>query len=394
MLAFTPPLYLFGVKYLGFNLSPVDPMCCIALPLTIIAAYGADALIQRMRTSQHSRAVVFATTGVFLAVLITVGLGVEYELAVRWDIVCATLVVTGLLAAQFDKPRPALLFAALVITGTYISFPLMLRQPPDQLPTTSPLVEMMRTNLPADSRYAVAMPGIFEMQPNINAPLGLPSLHSYNSLTSWPYHSLIKALGGEMVTYGRWNGSIWPDYDGAAFWMSNIALMLSPTAMGYGNLDYLGQVGQVHLHRVVNRMGCCIQVNISTTDIISKNVQIGDPRGMITYQPNKTLDQGDLIGFDVRSINQASLLLISQKYHQDWQARALTPSGWVEVKTALVNGTFQGVLLPEGTQKVQMQFKSVSRFAWIAHVFWLLILAALAIQAYRSRIRLPKGQDA
>ena len=61
-----------------------------------------------------------------------------------------------------------------------------------------------------------------------------------------------------------------------------------------------------------------------------------------------------------------------------------TASGWLEAKTIPVNGVFQGVLLPEGTQKVQLQFKPFVRFAWIAHVFWLLVLLVLAFQGMRA----------
>lgn len=293
-LAFIHPLYLCGVKYLGFNLSPVTPLGSIALPVTIITAYGADALIRRLQVNQYSWAVMLAAVGTGIGLLIAVSDGLTHGLMISWDVVVMTLAVVGLLAAQFDRTRPALLVAALVTVGTCISFPLMLRQEASQIVSTSPLVEKVRDNLAPDSRYAVVSPGLVVLPPNLNASLGLASVHSYNSLSSRRYHALINSLGGEVQTYGRWNGLILPDYSSTMFWMSNISLILSAKRLEHGNLEYLGQTGNIHLHRVVSRMGCCLQVT-PPTSMMPGDVQVMDPRSLLTRQPVKTVDQGDLL---------------------------------------------------------------------------------------------------
>ena len=69
---------------------------------------------------------------------------------------------------------------------------------------------------------------------------------------------------------------------------------------------------------------------------------------------------------------------MSQRFHRFWRARVLGDQGWSEAKTAAVNGVFQGVVLPEGTRKVELRFEPFSRFAWMAHAFWLVIATALA----------------
>lgn len=383
-LMFVHPFYVFGVKHLGFNLSRTNPIGMIMLPVTIIAAYGADALIRRTQMKQYSRAAMMAAGGTLLALTLAVAFGLALELFIRWGAVAMSLLVTGLLAAQFDRTRPALLVAALLAVASSISFPLMLRQDASLIVTSSPLVEKLRSNLPPDSRYAVAAPGLGVLPPNLNAAVGLASLHSYNSLSSRRYHTLIKALGGEVLTYGRWNGSISPDYGSAMFWMSNVALMLSASKLEHDNLDYLGKVGDVHLHRVISRMGCCLQVTLPPNSMTPDGITLADPRSLALHRPAKTLDKGDLLEFDVQG-SQSSLLILSQKFHRDWQAQVLTGSVWTEAKTVPVNEVFQGVLLPEGAQKLRLQFKPYVRFAWLAHVFWLLVLMALAYQALQSR---------
>jgi len=59
--------------------------------------------------------------------------------------------------------------------------------------------------------------------------------------------------------------------------------------------------------------------------------------------------------------------------------------GWSEAKTVPIHEVFQGVLLPEGTKKVYLQFNPLVRFAWIAHIIW---LVANVLQEFRMRIGL------
>lgn len=379
VLAFNPSMYLFGVKYLGLNLSPINPLYCVSLPLTLIAAYGADALIRRVSTREHSYAIVFATSASVAILLIAIGFGLTQKGEIRWERIVTTLAIVIFLAAQFDRIRPALLIAALVTTGSIISFPMMLRQEPTEIATSSKLVEMIRENLRNDSHYAVAYPGINELPANLNATLKLPSVHSYDSLSSQYYHTLLKVLRGNIYAYGRWNDSIAPNYNDAMLWMSNIAIMLSPSKLVDKNLDYLGQIGNVHLHRVISRMGCCQQVILSQENITHGGVKIENPKNLLMLSTKKIIDQGDLLEFDVQDENRTSLLILSQLFHNDWHAQLLTESGWVKGTTVPVNGVFQGVLLPERVQKVKIQFKPYVRFAWIAHVFWLVMLTVLIV---------------
>jgi hypothetical protein len=287
-----------------------------------------------------------------------------------------TLLVVGLLAAQFDRARPVLLFAALAVTGVYVSFPLLLRQSSAPQPTTSPLVETIRAELAPDSRFAIASPGLDVLLPNVNATLGLASVHTYNSLSSRRYQELIGALGGETRNHGQWNTSIAPDYAGAPFWMSNVSLMLAPERLDRENLEYLGATDGVHFHRVRDRMGCCLQVRYDRDDS-SAAVDLADPRGRVTHRATKTLDLGDALTIQVPDPSR-SLLVLSQRFHRYWKARALVSRGWIDAKTVPVNGVFQGVLLPEGTRTVELRFEPFARLAWIAHVFWLILGASSA----------------
>ena len=294
------------------------------------------------------------------------------------------LLVSGLLIAQYDKHRPLLLMMVVVSVLAMTSYPLMLKQDPEQIAMTSPLVEKIRENLPLGSRYAVAGPGISVLPPNLNATLGLSSVHSYNSLSSTRFHTLIKALGGEVQTYGRWNGSIAPDYSSPMFWMSNISFILSPSKLSHENLEALDVESVIYFYRVVSRMGESLQIPFSSPlDIDSKKFVIDDPRMLNHSNPTKVVDEGDVLEFEVTP-SAPSFFVLSQKFHRDWHARAYTNHEWQAVPTVEINGVFQGVLLPPGVNRVRLEFKPLVRYSWVAHVFWFLLLVLAGFKSWRS----------
>ncbi|HEY9878634.1 MAG TPA: hypothetical protein V6D29_09280, partial [Leptolyngbyaceae cyanobacterium] len=385
LFAFIHPLYVIGVKYLGFNLSRSTPLGSILLPLTIVVAHGANALIERNPTGKLSRSVGVAIACIFVVIAIGLGFSFYQGITVRWSIVLSLLVLAGLLTAQYRKTQPFLLLIALAMVLVSTSYPLMLRQAPDQIATTSPLVEKVRAHLPVGSRFAIATPGISFIQPNLNASLGLSSVHSYNSLSSTRYHTLIKALGGEMQTYGRWNGSISPNYNSPMFWMSNISLMLSPAQLSHENLEYLEKESGIYLYKVASRMGSSLQVLPPNIRMEADELDIADPRLLPRYSAPILSDLGDQLEVEVMPLEVPSVLVLSQKFHHNWQAQILVKSGWQSTKTVVVNEVFQGVLLPGNIQRVRLEFKPWARYAWIAHVFWLLLLMVLLVTEWQKR---------
>ena len=385
ILTFSRPLYELGARYLGFDLSPSLPLGSVMLPLVVITVFGADKLLGATQLEKRSRVVLSALVCIIAVIIISLGYGFFYGVGIRWGIVLISLVVVGLLAAQIDKSRFGLVIVALVIVTATVSFPLMLRQDPASIATTSPLVETVRRALSIGGRYAVADPGLPVLPPNLNATLGLASVHSYNSLSSRRYKTLLEELGGDARVFGRWNASISPDYGRAVFWMSNIGLILSPKRLSHGNLEYWGEESGVHLHKVISRMGDSIQATLQTS-IGTDGLHVADPRLLPRHTPAKLVDQGDLLEFGVMQ-GAASVLILSQKFHRDWQAQVFDQAGWRPAKTTVVNGVFQGVLLPKNSQQVRLEFKPYARYAWIAHVFWLLLLALLGFKTWHRKRR-------
>ncbi len=386
-LAFYHPLYLLAVQYLGFNLSPTNPLGTLLLPVTIIVAYGIDALLRGRNQSLHAQVALGTSIFCVIALATAIAFGLQQGYAIRWDACLLTTLVFFLLAAPWPRIRPIFLLMTLAIVGSYISFPLMLLQDPQAIATNSPLIEAIREDLPKHARFAIAEPGLEVLPPNLNASLDLPSIHTYNSLSSWRYHRLIESMGSEVSTYGRWNAAIAPDYNNSMFWMSNIALMLSPNPLNHPNLEYINRIGDVYLHRVKSRMKDTLQLSLSKELVSTDSLRPIDPRQFESEVAERIIDQGDRLTFSTVEQSRETLLLISQKFHRDWQAKALTSSGWQVTETIPVNGVFQGVLLPPGSQKVDLCFLPWVRFAWIAHLFWSMMLSIIAYQLLREKLK-------
>lgn len=379
--AFSHSLYIFAVKNLGFNLSRSNPLGSILLPITVLMAYGIHAFVTRLNSSERSFAVIFSVVMCFLIILIGLAFGIGSDLPIRWGMVLAMLIVLALLAFQCHRAQLVFLIGALVITMAMTSYPLLLRQTPENIAITSPLVEKLRANLSEGARFAVVSPNISLIGPNFNASLGLSSVHSYNSLSSKRYHHLIEELGGKVRSYGRWSTLISPDYSSVIFWMSNIALILSSTELSHENLAFLDKESEIYLYKVNSRMGESLQV--FSEQVGDEKIIIPDPRFLDTFSPIKRLDETDRLEFETRS-GLPSIFLLSQKFHRDWQAKVFTNTGWEVASLTEVNGVFQGVYLPSNTQRVRLEFRPFSRYMWIGHVFWCFMFVLLGVTCWRK----------
>lgn len=379
-LAMIHPLYLIGVKHLGFHLSRSTPLGSIALPATVIAAHGAESLARNARI--RTRGVLPAAAVVCVTLAFAVGFGRFQGLEIRWNAVAGAIPVVACCVAQFRSTRPWLLLAALICMGACISRPLMLRQDPSQIARTSPLVEAVRRHLPPGSRFAVVGTSISPLPPNLNAALELPSVHSYDSLSPKRYHTLIQALGGEVKTYGRWNDSISPDFDGDDFWMSNVGLVISTKGLNHPNLIHIEELAGLHLYRVLSRMGTCAQFAFSADTNEGDVARLPERQTRRRLAVERLEDHGDSALFQVAEAD-GSLLVLSQMYHRDWQAAALNGRTWEKAATLPVNGAFQGVALPPRVQRVALRFEPAARHAWMSHWFLAGLLVAVLLRSSR-----------
>jgi hypothetical protein len=385
---FSHSAYGFAVAHLGLGLSFSNPMYTALIPLAMLAAHGADALVagdggQRRRSLAMALAVVvLATTAAWAASLAT-GAG----LAPRWGyVVLAAAVVGGLaVAARWPRHATALLAVGAVVSVWAHGRELLLTQAPERIASTSPLVEDLRRALPPGGRYAF-VGELDPLQPNVNATVGLPSVHTYNSLSSRRYQALVEALGGTTSIHGRHNLAIAPHYGAPAAQLAGIAVVGSPRPLAHPALIELPSATPgVHLYRVGTYRGCCVRLPIAAAGPEPRL-----PPLMTADWDAATLrmDAGDRLELDLAPRPGAGVLVLSRAFHPQWRARGADAGGTHALRTLAADGIFLAGELPAGTRSVTVEFVPYSRLAWIAHVFFVVLAAWLAIRALaRRRVR-------
>lgn len=392
LLALVHPLYAFGVQYLGFNLSRSTPIGMLILPVTIILAFGIDAVSRAPSEVKNQTRAMIAAAFCLLSVVVGVIVGITSGVELRWKAVLVYLIFIGLLYLYAVKGKSGFLFAAVMISLAGQSYPLMLRQDPAQIVTTSALVQMVKDTLPEGARIAIVSPDIRVLPPNMTAGLGISSIHSYNSLSSRKYHSLIERIGGDVQTFGRRNSAVSPDYSSYDFWMNNIGVVLSSVKIVHPNLELVGIEAGLYLHTVKSRMNGSLQVLEGLETLAPGVVEIGDFMAMRNALPaKKTLNEGDIVEFQL-STDAPSTLVLSQKFHSDWKAFARRGENWEPIDTVVVNGVYQGIEVPDGVDYVRLSFRPLSRFGWVSNVFWgsLMIFLVFRNCFNRHSVRLEK----
>ena len=384
LLSFSHSLYAFGVDHLGFNLSRNNPLDSLLLPFTVIVAAGVDALVKRGATTKVVRSMMIASVVCFTAIILAVSFGLTRGAPIYWRAVFLMTVMIAMLAAQGPKTRVVSLIIAQGIVVFSTSAPLLLHQSPTNIASTSPLSETIRQYTSDGSRFAIVSPGIPILFPNLNASLGLSSIHSYDSLSPMRYHGLIEALGGEVVFYDRLNLSIAPDYSSSLFWMSNIGVVLSSVPLLRDNLALLGKVSGLLLYQVKSRMGEALLVEATANSSDANKLTIDDPRLIATSVPRSLVNVADATEVELTS-DAPSVLILSRKFHRDWKAFALVSGVWTPAATLEINGVFLGAKIPAGATRAQFEFLPWTRYEWVGHVFWLLMFAVVAFDIERRR---------
>ena len=397
VLVLSEPLYHFGVAHLGFGLSRSNPLAVAVLPMLWLAVYALDSVLRsKVSSATNAKAsqtgAVSARLTAFATCLAIVGCAFALAKTSGHAVDDIRVFLIGLSFLAFaglwsGYVAVAASVGVILAVGAY-GWPLLLIHNAASIRWTSPLVEAVRANLPEGSRYAWVTEPPMSLWPNVNATLGLATIHTYNSLSPKSYQALVRELGGEVLVYGRINTWINPPATSASLQLANIALFLSarPLPNKYGTP--LAAVGSVFIYRNDQRMGAWMNMPLSeATGDPSSGYRIEQPAQATRWVVERVRNDGDAQEFAM-TVTQPSLFVLSQKFHSQWIAEWRDGSEWHNASTVSVNGFFQGVIVPQGTQSVRISFRPWVRYAWCAHLFFAVAGIFIMLNfAWKSRSR-------
>lgn len=116
--------------------------------------------------------------------------------------------------------------------------------------------------------------------------------------------------------------------------------------------------------------------NIENNQIVFE----GDLNKHNELQVQQTVSFDDLKKFKLTPSNSQTILFVSQQYHPQWKA----VSNEKPLKTVLLNDFYQGVVIPPGTEEVQLQFKPYALWSWLPQLFFV-ALAIVPLVLYLKR---------
>lgn len=377
LLALWSPAYLFMVHHLGLHLSRCRCAWGILIPATVLAAFGIDAVLRggfRGRLWSCYGACVLALAAMYLA-LAWSGKGFDGRA------VAAAAAVAALVGVFLLSRSSALLGATVMVVSSLYAGQVAMLRPVDTICRRSPLTDSLRETADGSCRYA-KIGRMAALPANEEAFLGLCSVHSYDPLSPRRYQGLVQSwCEFGCIDYGRWFQNLEGRLNADAPWqlaLAGVKYLVSDTPL---NLDWVEPASQPNGHRVY-RSKLEPRVLCQTRDFIQESAESVRISAQARWQPARCAQRKD----DWRQVrtlpeNAQSLLFVSEQFHAHWLATSQGES----LPTVAVNDFYLGVLLPPGTEEVELEFVPFARWAWIPQLaFAALALAWVSIAAYRK----------
>ncbi len=369
-----PAVYRLGVEYAGLNISRFNPLAGMQIPLFLLVAYGIDEAL----ASRPGRG---ARTLALLGGAITL-LGVFAGPSnLNWPSILVGGVFLGAALLFLWRPKPALALGLSLASVAVFSFPLILSRPLGDIHLSSPLVEVMQQATADGSRFVWIGNSYGPVRSNEEALVGTPSVHTYNSLSSEAYQKWTRRIS-DFGTYEA--GRFFTHVDnpstlfGSEFPLTGISMVLCEERIQHERIVPVSQ----GIYRAAERPRLEAQLRDFHRSPGGERTTIAS---LEEDQPLAVLrreDTDDHIHVRTSALRQESLLFLSQEYHPHWRAM----SGPNELTTVLVNGFYQGVVVPPLTGEVELFFRPHSRLAWIPQVFFLVAALGLGV-GYLRRLR-------
>ncbi len=372
--------HLFAVHHLGLGMSRCRTCWGALVPVCVLAGMVVD---YALRSPDVRRLWLGYAAAVGALLFLYAGLSVSGTQPSPWAIAAAAAIAIALgLIFHARSPLGIVLLVAVSSLG-YGGCTALLR-PLSTICRHSALTDALHETSDGSCRYACVGPMI-TLPPNEESLFGICSVHSYESLSSRRFQEVVKTWSkSEALFYGRLYsfldaGSLAGSAE--ALSLAGVKYMVSEAPLAVPWAESAGRVDRFYLYknRLPPRMRfqtCAFTLGGSSAATLASDSRRHD-------QPVACLaNTGDRLRIATAALQTESLLFVSQQYHDYW--RASCKSG--PLRTVVVNDFYQGVLLPPGTEEVELRFMPWARWSWIPQAGFVALGLAFAVVSLRRRL--------
>ena len=409
LISFEPTIGGFYNKYLTIAISPWATMFLFFGPLVlvIISTVGLHHFITSWQSRRHARfemGIAIVIVGVMIDILVRKG--IESEWQPRWvTLIAMVLVLIAIYITTFDRLplrfRGWLFGGALIwatISATFLAIP---RMPLEYTAVMSEEITYVKSQLKADENMVTVSEKNTDTMGwrcclflgNNYALYDISSVGHNAVIPLNRYQQAMENFGyptNDQRKYYKSYFSITPSYDSLDYWMMNIGVVVSKVEQQHPSLKFLDKIDGWYMYDA-DAKGCCLQLNLD--DIQLGNTSPAELEGIyIDPRGKSTALQKDVRYEDYFEIplahNHASIVVISQIYHKEWDAYALVGNSWQKVNTFAMNGIYQAAVVPEGAMKVRFDFTPWVLWMWISYVVWIVGIGLAIISRWFPHILL------
>ena len=375
------PLYFFGVEHLLLGMSRHVPMSAAHVPVGVLAALGAERVLSGDVSRRGALALALAP-----ALLALPGCLVGWDALDRAGVAVGLLLLAGAVAFVWTRSRLVLVALGVATAATGL-LRLELTRPLSETRPDSKLVGRIRTETDGGSRYAwFGEEYVGALHPNQEALFGLRSVHSNNSLSSQSYQRWMSRVWGvQSITHGRMFARLphgaKPDL--AALSWAGVSLLLSVPPLPAWMANGAGRVEELRLYRLKDppRLEAQLaQFSREEPGRASVGGSLGSTQGLAVQ---RTLGADDALAFRTTPAPVPTLLFVSQQHHSQWQAA----SGAAPLETVVVDDFYQGVIVPPGTEHVELSFRPWVRWSWVPQAAFAAAALGLLARSAMTRVR-------
>jgi hypothetical protein len=393
LISFEPTIGSFYNKYLTVGVSPWATMFLFFGPLllVIISTYGFHHFIESWLSQRNSRfeiGIAIVLVGVMLDIFVRQGMESEWQ--PRWvTLIAMVLVLISTYVTTFD--RLPLQFRAWLFVGAFTwatisaTFLAMPRMPLEYTSVVGEEISYVKSELKTDEYMVTVSDKNTDTMGwkcclflgNNYATHDIPSVGQNAVIPMNRYQQVMEDFGyptTDKRKYYKRYFSITPEYDSLDYWMMNIGVVVSRVEQQHPSLTFLKMIDGWYVYDS-DAKGCCLQMNLDdiqldNTSPTQLEATYIDPRGKSTAL-QKDVRFEDYFEMPLAHTH-ASIVVISQIYHVDWDAYALVGDSWQKVNTFAMNGIYQAAVVPEGATKIRFDFTPWVHWMWIPYVVWVL----------------------